>query len=137
MFGNFITAPQVQEHNSKKTRNATKNIFNHTDQIKYQIKDLISKMPSQQICTKAAINSGISVSLLDFSKILLKVEETNNTNVLNLIHLQLKNLKKEVMKIKSKNRKNRSVEGLSILKKSTIKTHQNSSRLSLFEDQKQ
>ena len=137
MFGNFITAPQVQEQNPKKTRNATKNICNHTDQFKYQIKDLISKMPSQQICTKAALNSGISVSLLDFRKILSKVEETNNTNVLNLIHLQLKNLKKEVMKIKSKDRKNRSVEGLSILKKSAIKIHQNSSRLSLFEDQKQ
>jgi len=51
---------------------------------------------------KAALNAGISAKFLDFNKILLTLDEEKDMTSLNLIQVNLKNLEKEIRKIKRK-----------------------------------
>lgn len=70
----FITSPELSQPSSHKNKDIHRSSANRLKSLQLQIANLIATMPSQELCTQAAINAGLPSHIVDFDKLLKKIE---------------------------------------------------------------
>lgn len=89
MQAGFITAPDAEDRSLTALRQL--------------IRSLVETLPTTELCQQAAINLALPLNMLDFSRVLRLANSEGNLCTLQFTALQLRNLHKEVARLKNSN----------------------------------